>query len=370
MPNPLPTSYEFLTLFLVAAIACAVFVLFFVRSAERWGLMDRPGGRKQHEAATPVVGGIAMGVAFFVGMVWFFPLKDGQAYFLLGVAMLLLLGVVDDLKDLAARRKIMLQVVAVLVMIVPNAIYLSHLGDLVGLGRVELGLFAIPFTVFATVGLINAVNMSDGIDGAAGGLVATSSLWLLILALAGGRSDLVQELLLFFGVTVGFLCFNMRTPLRSCAAVFMGDAGSMMLGAMLAWYSVHITQMQLSGGALPPIVILWILGLPVLDTVVLMLRRIRQGRSPFSAGRDHMHHIWTHAGFSVGQTTAILMTVQALLGAAGVLGWRAGVPEWGLTAGYLALVLIHRSLASHAWQVSKWLRLHRPQLPKYDGRKA
>ncbi len=245
--------------------------------------------------------------------------------------------------------------------VVPGGDYLYHVGDLVGLGRVELGWFALPFTVFAIVGLINAVNMSDGIDGLAGGLVASAAVWMTVLALMCGFRLMAFELMLLMAVTLGFLFFNLRTPLRSKAAVFMGDAGSMMLGACLAWFAIHLTQYPAYVGENPPpVVLLWVLGLPVLDTVVLMLRRLHQGRSPFSAGRDHMHHIWTHAGFSIAQTTVCLTVVNLLLGAIGVIGWRLGMPEWLLTAGYVGVFLLHRELAKHAWRVSRWLRVHKP----------
>nr|HNI20809.1 MraY family glycosyltransferase [Nitrospira sp.] len=146
-------------------------------------------------------------------------------------------------------------------------------------------------------------------------------------------------------------------PLRHKAAVFMGDAGSMMLGALLAWFAIQLSN---SGSTIPqpppPFAILWMLGLPVLDTVVLMVRRIRQGRSPFSAGRDHMHHIWMHAGFTPGETTLLLMGLNGLLGLIGFAGWHLGVSEWLLAAGYGSLFILHSTVATHAWKVSKWLK--------------
>lgn len=213
---------------------------------------------------------------------------------------------------------------------------------------------ALPFSVFAIVGMINAMNMCDGIDGLAGGLTATSLLWMSVLAYQGGRGLLTLELVILFGTTLGFLLFNLRTPLRGKAAVFMGDAGSMMLGTCLAWFAVNISQVPgPTGVAPPPVVVLWVLGLPVLDTLVLILRRLRQGRSPFSAGRDHMHHIWTHAGFTSGETTAILALINLALGGIGVLGWKTGVPEWVMLVFYGGAFIAHRSLARQARGASR-----------------
>ncbi len=362
MVTPVFSASTFFVHFLVPALGSAASIFLLLRPASRWGLVDRPGGRKQHKGEIPVVGGIGMGLAFLLAMLWWSPMNHGQLYLLTGLMMLLALGVVDDVRDVSAKKKLLWQLGAALVMIAPSERYLHHLGDLFGFGPVELGALALPFTAIAIVGLINAVNMSDGIDGSAGGLVATSVLWLAVLAALIGRNLLALELTILYGVTVGFLLFNMRTPLRNKAAVFMGDAGSMMLGACLAWFAVNITQVSpVSGNVPPPIVVLWVLGLPVLDTVVLMCRRIKQGRSPFSAGRDHMHHIWTRAGFSVAQTTSILMGVNAVFGAIGVLGWLAGVPEVVLFVAYIGVLFLHRSLAKHAWLVSKWLRLHKQE---------
>lgn len=358
-----PSFVPVLSHFVMPAFITALSIALLRRPAQRWGLVDQPGGRKQHAGAIPLIGGIAMAIGYILTMLATSQFAFGQQNLLIGLAMLVALGVVDDFRELSAKRKLVWQLSAAAVIVAPGGDYLFHLGDLLGLGRLELGWFALPFTMFAIVGLINAVNMSDGIDGLAGGLVATSALWMVALALMCGFELMSVELLLLVAVTLGFLFFNLRTPLRSKAAVFMGDAGSMMLGACLAWYAVHLTQFPAYVGENPPpIVILWVLGLPVLDTVVLMLRRLRQGRSPFSAGRDHMHHLWLHAGFSIGQTTVCLMLANLALGGIGVLGWKLGVPEWGLTAGYVGVFLLHRQLASHAWLASKWLRVHNPQV--------
>lgn len=347
--------------FVAPAFVTALLISMLRRPARHWGLVDRPGGRKLHEGAIPLVGGIGMAAGYIVTMLLTSRFTYDQQNLLVGLAMLVALGVLDDFRELSAKKKLVWQLAAAAVIVVPGAEYLYHLGDLVGMGRIELGWFALPFTLFAIVGLINAVNMSDGIDGLAGGLVMTSAVWMAVLAVMCGFRLMVLELLQLMAVTLGFLVFNLRTPIRTKAAVFMGDAGSMMLGACLSWFAIHLTQFPaFVGENPPPVVILWVLGLPVLDTVVLMLRRLHQGRSPFSAGRDHMHHIWTHAGFSIAQTTVCLTVVNLLLGAIGVIGWRLGVPEWLLTAGYVGVFLLHRELAKHAWRVSTWLRVHKP----------
>ena len=334
------------------------------RQAFQWGLVDQPGGRKQHAGATPLVGGIAMAAVYILTLFAITPISE-QDGLLFGLMMLVALGVIDDFRNLSAKKKLLWQLLAAAVIVVPSAEYVYHLGDLWGGGRVDLGWVALPFTLFAVLGLINAVNMADGIDGLAGSLVATSTLWMVSLAWMAGYQTMALELLILLAVISGFLLFNLRTPLRKKAAVFMGDAGSMMLGACLAVYAISLSQLPapLLAASIeppPPIVLLWLIGLPVLDTFVLTLRRAFQGRSPFSAGRDHMHHIWLRAGFTVGQTTVCLVLANFILGAVGVLGWKLGAPEWMLVVGYIGVLILHCQLARHAWVASKWLRVHKP----------
>lgn len=330
------------------------------RQAFQWGLVDKPGGRKQHESVTPVVGGIAMAAAYILTMLAISPVSD-QKSLLFGLMILVVLGVVDDFRDLSAKKKLLWQLLAAAVIVVPGADYVYHLGHLWGGERVELAWLALPFTLLAILGLVNAVNMSDGIDGLAGSLVSVSALWMAGLAWMCGLRGMALDLLMLLAVVAGFLLFNLRTPLRKKATVFMGDAGSMMLGACLAWYAINLIQLPAPiGETPPPIVVLWVLGLPVLDTLVLTMRRISQGRSPFSAGNDHMHHIWRRAGFTVGQTAVCLMLGNLMLGAIGVFGWKLGIPEWALATGYMVVLGLHCQLARHAWVASKWLRVHKP----------
>ncbi|NTV09207.1 MAG: undecaprenyl/decaprenyl-phosphate alpha-N-acetylglucosaminyl 1-phosphate transferase [Zoogloea sp.] len=342
----------------IVSLALTVGVIRFLRhQAHRWGLVDHPGGRKQHDGATPLVGGIAMAVGFVCTLLAS-PIDLSRHWnLLLGLSLLVSLGVLDDLRDLPAKMKLLWQIAAVTLILVPKHLYIQHLGNIGPLGHVELGLFAIPFTIFSVVGLINAINMADGVDGAAGTIVSISLFWFGVTAALGGHETRLLELVILFGAIIGFLLFNLRTPWRAKAAVFMGDAGSMMLGATLGWFSIKVSQgISTTPASAPPIVVLWILGLPVLDTLLLMARRIRQGRSPLSAGRDHMHHIWLHAGFSPGQTTLILGVIHFLLGGLAVFGWQAGMPESSLFVAYIVVLFMHRYMGRHAWIVSTWLK--------------
>lgn len=265
-----------------------------------------------------------------------------------GLVALMLIGVVDDLLELSATAKMPMQVVCVTLMIVYGDVIIDNLGNLLGVGDLRVGFFAIPFTVFAMVGLINAVNMVDGADGMAGVMVATSAFWLAIAAMVAGHTHDALDLVAVVAAVLGFLAYNLFSPLSRRLKVFMGDAGSMVLGVVLAWFAIRVTQLPApSGFAPPPVIMLWVLGLPVLDTLVIMIHRARQGRSPFAPARDHMHHLCLAAGLSVRETVSLLGLFNVLVGGVGMLGWLLGVPDWALFAGYVLALGLHVAARGH-----------------------
>jgi UDP-GlcNAc:undecaprenyl-phosphate GlcNAc-1-phosphate transferase len=201
--------------------------------------------------------------------------------------------------------------------------------------------WAAPLTVFAIVGLINAVNMMDGIDGLAGSLTLVSLFWLAVAAkLLGLNAEFAVSLLAAFCV-VGFLGFNLRHPWQPRAKVFLGDAGSLMLGALLGFLAVAIVQQRGGGQTFSPVAVLWICAIPIIDTLSLIVRRMAAGRSPFSSDRQHLHHLMLDAGLNESQAVTALSICCATLGGIGVLGWYAGVPDTVLLLGLAAPVGLH-----------------------------
>ena len=252
-------------------------------TARRMSLVDHPSGRKQHEGAVPVVGGIAIFGAFAFSALLvtqsepLYPFRS----LLGGMGLLVFAGVLDDMHDLSALAKLALQCAAALLMAAWGGVYVLQLGDLFGLGgNLVLGNFAIPFTVICALGLINALNMTDGIDGLAGGLTFISMTAIAILCYALKLSSHLLMISILIGAVVGFLCFNFRHPFRPRADVFLGDAGSMALGFALCWFTVGVARAAES--AVPAIVMVWIVAVPLLDMVVVILRRALSRRSPLS----------------------------------------------------------------------------------------
>ncbi len=346
----------------LSAFAIAALLLWLLEPvAFRIGLVDRPGGRKSHEKPTPLVGGIAMFVAFsFVILTLPVPLSSYRPLFA-GALLLVVVGVLDDLRELSARMRFAAQVSASLMMALWAGVALQDLGH-IGWGGalVGLGILSVPLTVFATVGVINAVNMSDGIDGLAGSLCLVTVSSLAVLAWEGGDGPALALLALLGSVILAFLTFNMRLHTR--ALVFMGDSGSMFLGFVLAWFLVMFSQGE--HRLIEPVVALWIFALPLMDTVSMMSRRILGGRSPFEADRGHFHHILQSAGLSSRQTLGIMLLLAAAAAGVGLAGHFLRVPSQWMFIGFLVLFGAHFWVVMRAWRVKRflaWWMLHRSE---------
>lgn len=257
--------------------------------AQALGVVDHPGVRKVHQGQIPRIGGVAIALATAVALVagsWWDRRGGlgqlGQLGPLLAASLLVfVLGLVDDLQGLKARVKLLGQLVA--------AGGLCALGvridslSIDGLFHVELGWAAWPLTVVWMVGITNAVNLIDGLDGLAGGICAVACASIFLFALHSGQVLMALLMLALLGALTGFLIFNFNP-----ARVFMGDCGSLFLGFLLAAASVQgaATAQTLVGLALPALA----LGVPIFDTLFSMLRRILQRRGVMSPDRSHLHH--------------------------------------------------------------------------------
>jgi UDP-GlcNAc:undecaprenyl-phosphate GlcNAc-1-phosphate transferase len=326
------------------------------------GLLDKPNARKRHAGHIPLVGGIAIYLALLIATLsgaWFvgragIVLEAGAGAFLLAGFVLVFVGMWDDVRSLSPLSRFAAQIAAALIMIYGGGVVINDLGDIGGTGQpIELGIWAVPFTVFVTVGLINAINMADGLDGLVGNLVLVSLVGLgWAVALWGGAKVTSMINLLSAGV-IGFLVFNQRVFWRSRAAVFLGDAGSMLLGLALAWITISLSQNP--GHPISPAASLWFLAVPVCDTVSVSMRRFREGKSPFQADARHGHHLFIQVGFSVTETITA-MCLAAFAGVAiGIAGVGFRVPEWLLASLFFVVWWSYYRLTTRAWQHRRFL---------------
>lgn len=342
--------------FFLPFVVVLVFVPALRLLAPDLGLLDRPNARKHHEGAVPLVGGIAMFAAFIMASLTLGLLTEMPWGFFLGAAIVMILGMADDRHSLGSTLRFLVQALAVWLAITTSGNLITDLGELVGPWWIPLGMLSVPFTVFGYMGVINAVNLSDGADGMAGGIALTALAWFIVVftllredgAWVAGSVDYVRVLLAMCGAVLGFLAYNLRTPWRKRASVFMGDAGSLFLGFVLGWFAIWSAS-QMGARDLYPVSTLWILIVPIFDTVSCMLRRVLQGRSPMSPDRQHAHHLLQAWGLSHGKAVAALIAVNALGGLVGVVGWRLRWPEYAMFGSIAACFVVYLAVSLRTW---------------------
>jgi UDP-GlcNAc:undecaprenyl-phosphate GlcNAc-1-phosphate transferase len=322
--------------------------------AGRMGLVDRPRARKPEATRVPLVGGLAMFFGFALGaLAMDLALGPLRALFAAS-AVLVAVGVLDDLRELKPLARFAVQIAAALLMVYWGGVRLVDLGALRAGGEVfELGAFEVALTLFAVVGVINTVNMADGADGLAGGLTVVALLGLAYLAHGAGDETEFRILVLLAVVAAGFLAFNVRLPGRPQALVFMGDAGSMFLGFALAWFFIRLSQGE--PRVMPPVAALWLLLVPLYDTVWLIVRRLSRGRSPTWADREHLHHVLQMTGLSPGTAVLVIWMIAAVAAVGGLHALAQGASERFMFHLFLALFAGYCALMALAWRANRLL---------------
>ncbi|WP_440981825.1 MraY family glycosyltransferase [Shinella sumterensis] len=301
-------------------------------------LIDLPDHRKIHEGAVPLCGGIAIFMAFAGMNVITANGMDVGPGFWSATLLVVALGVLDDRFTLPARVRFAAQVLIALALIAAEGLGRISLGDLLPVaGPAAYGLLFVISVVFV-VGLINAWNMADGVDGLAGGVAVSTLVWILALVLLTGEDGLVFPVAALLAAVGGFLVFNLRSPWRARACVYLGDAGSTGLGAIIAYLILRLSD---GADGLPFPSLLWLVILPVIDTLSLMVRRLLDHRSPMSADRRHLHHLMIDSGLSPAATSYIIILFSFLCGGIGYLGLLFAVPQQVMVGGLLLAAVTH-----------------------------
>lgn len=338
--------------FLITALALKA----LLPLAHRMGLLDIPKGRKQHQGKVPLIGGLSVFAGVSAGLL----VADAslmQHWAFIGCALVIVvLGALDDALDLSVSLRLIVQCLVAIAMMWLLDLHLAHLGNLFGFGPVALGWFGPPLTIIAVIAAINAFNMTDGIDGLAGSLSLLTMLALTFFMLMWGQQDIALLPILMMVALLPYLAANLQWfGLRK---VFLGDAGSMLIGLTVIWLLLQGSQSAAS--SFRPVTALWIIAIPLLDMAVIMLRRIRKGQSPFKADREHLHHISLRLG--LGPRHALLF----ILGLAGTAASIGALAEYLLLPDILVLLLFlllgagYYYVLSHVWRIVSALR-RRPQ---------
>lgn len=310
----------------IAAFLVSCSMLFALRPfAKVVGLIDRPGGHKTHHGEVPVVGGIAMFTGVLIAAIGGTRLIPGGMPLVSIGAFMVVLGALDDRFNLPPKIRLLAHVSAAVALLYSTGYLVQDLGDLVGLGDVRLGWLSLPFTIFAIVALVNAFNMLDGLDGLAGsvGLVALGGM--MVLANWSGSADTLLISGSMLGAVAAFLVFNLPIHLNRSIRTFMGDAGSTLIGFLLAALSLKETQTQFMD--LSPMVVVWLMPIPIFELFASTGRRLARGVSPAVADNNHFHHVLLRAGLSVRAICALYFLLSLAGCAFGVWAYHVDLPE-------------------------------------------
>lgn len=339
MTEPFST---FVVIFLVALAVSMTLIPVMIRLAPHIGMIDKPDPRKVHVAPIPRAGGVGIVLGALLPMVIWLPFTDTLIAYCIGSLVLLVFGVWDDIAELGHYVKFIGQFVAAILVVYYGGVVVETFPFMdmdplpANIGK--------PFTVIALVGMINAINHSDGLDGLAGGESLMSLAGILYLASQVEGTQTMVLVVAVMGGVFGFLRFNSHP-----ARVFMGDGGSQFLGFSLGVFAVLLSQRDYP--ALSPVVPLLLLGLPIADILVVFWKRARAGGNWFKATKNHIHHRLLEMGFHHYESVTIIYTLQALLVVTAVcLPYAA---DAALMAIYLGICLVLFVLLRHA-EYSGW----------------
>lgn len=313
-PDNVPT--QLVSGFFLSSTLCACTLGILGSFAARTGLLqDRPNERKQHLGSVTLVGGLALFITLAIATILF---GSWSLFGALSIAAfwLVLVGVIDDAIELGSGFRFMVQICAVLIVVFYGDMRIESVGRIFGATQVQLGAFAVVFTVLCTLGVINAVNMIDGLDGLSSGIAIMTLSALLIIAFGAVEMEVIMLMVSLVGALLTFFIFNMGF-LGLKRKIFMGDAGSTFIGFVLAW--LFITLSQNGQQPLSPVIAGWLFGLPLIDSISVMVRRALNGESPFKADRNHLHHQLQALGYSARSTLLLLLIMHFSLLTVGVI---------------------------------------------------
>ena len=328
----------------------AIFCL--IPMAKKIGLVDKPGGRKKHLGEIPLIGGISIFLVLGTFAVFTGYFNNDWNWVLVVASILIIIGLFDDLWDIRPLYKLGAQFIVAILMIFSTGDFIQIIAYIPSgtINIAELGYFV---TLFAVVGLINAFNMMDGIDG----LAAMQAILSIVLTFASMfilKATFSNDIFIIFllGALLGFLIANLN--LLPKTKVFLGDAGSMMLGFLIAWMLISYTQPPNKQG-LPPSLALWVVAIPVADTLALCVSRILLKRSPFRPDRKHLHHICLRLGLSPRQSLAVICALS-------IISYLVGISTYLLFGEIVSIVLFfvmigfYYKFIKNIWRISSFFR--------------
>lgn len=341
-----------LSLLFTGLFGCVLALAMYYPISQKIGLVDIPRGRKQHLGAIPLIGGLAVYTGLLASLLLFGPASLHGGYYLACAGAIVLLGACDDYLELSISLRLAVQLCVGLMMVYSLDLHINQLGNVFGLGAISLGFLGIPFTLIAVIAAINAFNMTDGIDGLAGMLSLVSFSCIAIFMLLWGQPHYALLPLLLIVTLLPYLALNLNFwPARK---VFMGDAGSMLIGLSVIWLLILGTQSETA--SFRPVTALWIIAIPLMDMLAIMFRRLAKGQSPFKADREHLHHISLRMGLNSRQSLLLITALACVFACVGIMGEYLLVPDVAMFLLFIALFCLYLMLLQHVWRLISWLR--------------
>lgn len=301
--------------------------------AEKIGAIDIPKDeRRVHKKPIPRLGGLAIYTASIISILVFLPIDKTTITVLIGATIIAITGIIDDMKPLKARTKLVFQILASVVLLLGD-VKIDFITNPFSKGNTlfYLKAFSIPITILWVVGITNTINLIDGLDGLAAGVASIASMSLFFVAKKIGDTNIMILSIIIAGACLGFLPYNFNP-----AKIFMGDTGSLFLGYMLAVISIE--GVMKSAATIAIVVPILILGLPIFDTTFAIFRRLLNGRPIMEADKGHLHHRLLAKGFNQKQTVLILYLISAVFGVCAVLVARSNSRQ-GVIIAWVVVIL-------------------------------
>jgi UDP-GlcNAc:undecaprenyl-phosphate GlcNAc-1-phosphate transferase len=311
--------------FLISTIITILLTPIFINLACKLNFYDLPNSRKIHCDPVPRIGGIAMALGAFIPIIIWAPMSGFVKSILIGSGILVIFGLVDDIREISFRVKFLGQILAALIVILYGGIRIESLGMFAPKGFILPVWLSIPLTLLIIVAVTNAINLTDGLDGLAGGVSLLTFLCIGYLSYLNQFQAFEIISVAMVGAIFGLLRYNTHP-----AIVFMGDAGSQLLGFVAIILSLALTRQDTQ---ISLTLVLLILGIPVIDTLSVMVQRILKGRSPFTADKNHLHYKIMNLGFSHSESVLLLYILHASLVCMGFV-FRY-MPAWFLLSFYV-----------------------------------
>lgn len=329
-------------LVIITAIISAIATPLVIKLAIKLNAIDIPNdSRRIHKKPTPLMGGVAIYIAFIVGVILNisnFSIQD--LGLLIGATVIIIGGIIDDINELRPKYKLLFQIIAAVILIV-FGLKINLVTNPLNIGGtfLNLGILGIPLTIIWVIGITNAFNLIDGVDGLAAGVGFISSVTLFIVSIINGRGDAAFLTAILSGSIIGFLPYNFNP-----ASIFMGDTGSQLLGFLLA--AISIDGAIKSATALVIAVPLLALGLPIYDTLFAMIRRKVNGKPIMQGDKGHLHHRLLGLGLTQRQVVLIMYLISAILGGIAIIAMQISSKK-----AYFLLASVVTLIAFIAWEL-------------------